>query len=474
MDNVKKESRQMANTYLHARPYAVVLPARIDEAGPALAKPPREFQRHAKLLMIGFCAGVALMAGAAEKPAEIRAIEETAARNTRLTPEELKAMTDRALRAVAELELLPPVLQTKIPEKYRKSHLDYAMNCGVAMTPKGRLWATWVGGEDGLRSYVVGAWSDDGGHTWSDTKFVVDSHFKDDKIGFVKVVRNTQVANVWVLDDGKLRFTVFQSLNNWIGRGGTWEFVCENPDAAEPVWSKPRYLFPGSVHNKPLKTRDGTWYYFNDFEEQGHSFPELERFKGCGVYATRDGVALERRGFTRPPYSKEWHHWAEHSAVEMKDGSLWMLLRTGQGLMESFSRDRGETWTTPARTKQMRTCVARFVFSRLASGRLLFVKNGDEINVAPRTRVKMCAYVSEDEGRTWKGPLMLDERNDVSYPDAFQFPDGSIGLTYDHERWPAAEILFARFREEDVLAGRVVSPDSFLKSLVVKRGSAVR
>lgn len=424
-----------------------------------------------KLLTMGFCAGAALMAGAAETPAEIRAIEETAARNARLTAAERKAMTDRALRAVAELELLPPVLRTKIPEKYQKAHLDYAMNCGVTVTPKGRVWATWVGGEDGLKSYVVGAWSDDGGRTWSETKFVVDSHFPNNDLGFVKVVRNHQVANIWCLDDGKLRLTVFQSMNNWIGRGGTWEFVCANPDAATPEWSAPRYLCPGSIHSKPLKTRDGTWYYFNDFEEQGHLFPELERYKGCGVYATRDGEALERRGFTRPSDS---NHWAEHAAVEMKDDSLWMLLRTGRGLMESFSRDKGETWTMPVPTTRMRTCVARFVFIRLASGRLLFVKNGDVIDVAPKTREKMSAYISEDEGQTWKGPLMLDERNGVSYPDAFQFPDGTIGLTYDRERGRAAEILFARFREEDVLAGRIVSPDSFLKALVVKRGVAVR
>ena len=410
---------------------------------------------------------VAMAVGAAETPKEIRAVEEEAARNAALTEKERAALKDRALRAIATFELMPPVLQTKIPERYLKKNLDFAMNHGTAVTPGGRVWATWAGGADGFESYVVGAWSDDGGRTWSETKFVVDSHFKDDKLGFVKVVRNHQVANLWCLDDGKLRLMVFQSMNNWIGRGGTWEFVCENPDAETPVWSKPRYLFPGSAHHKPLKLRDGTWLYFNDYEEQGHLFPELEPFKGCGVYATRDGTTLERRGFTRPLDSK---HWAEHGAVERADGSLWMLLRTGLGLMESFSRDKGETWTPPRLTTNLRTCVARFVFLPLASGNLLFVKNGDRVDVAPSCREKMCAYLSEDGGTNWKGPLVLDERNGVAYPDAFQFPDGAIGLTYDRGRGTAAEILFARFTEMDVLAGRLVTSSSFLKSVVTTHG----
>lgn len=421
------------------------------------------------VICLGLCA---LALGAAETPQEIRAIEEAAARNARLTPAERDALRDRALRAVAEFELMPPRIQTAVPEKYRKRNLDFAMNCGAAVTPGGRVWATWIAGADGFKSHVVGAWSDDGGKSWSETRFVVDSHFKDDQLGFVKVVRNHQVANLWCLDDGKLRLTVLQSMNNWIGRGGTWEFVCENPDAAEPVWSEPRYLFPGSVHNKPLRTKDGTWLYFNDYEPQGREyFPELERFMGCGVYATKTGDVLERRGFTRPEGT--WH-WAEHAAVQRTDGSLWMLLRTGKGLMESFSSDAGENWTKPVPTTNLRTCVARFVFLPLASGRLLFVKNGDQADVAPPRREKMCAYLSEDGGTVWKGPLMLDERNGVSYPDAFQFPDGSIGLTYDHGRGTAAEILFARFTEADVLAGRVVDQKSFLKSVVTSHTARIK
>jgi hypothetical protein len=43
---------------------------------------------------------------------------------------------------------------------------------------------------------------------------------------------------------------------------------------------------------------------------------------------------------------------------------------------------------------------------------------------------------------------------------------GSVYVHYDRERTGAAEILFARFREEDVQAGKLISKDAALKSLV--------
>ena len=403
----------------------------------------------------------------AATPDAIRSIEERAAAYATLTPAELDAMKLRAVQSTAELELVPPKLLTDIPEKYTRAKLDYAMNGGVAITPKGRLWAVWMGGEDGPKSYIVGAWSDDGGRTWTDTKLVVDSHLKDNRLGLLHLNICHQVSNVWCSPDGKLRFFAYQSAGVFSGRAGTWELVCENPDDDVPRWSAPRYLFPGGLHCNPIILKDGTWLYFNDYESTGReNFPELLPFMGCGIYATRDGTALERRGFTYPEGT--WH-WAEHMAVERPDGTLWMLLRTGLGLMESFSKDKGYTWTKPTPTTQLKTCIARFVLMRLASGRLLFVKNGDVANLAPKAREKMSAYLSDDEGKSWSEPLVLDERSGVSYPDAIQFPDGTIGLTYDHNRGSDAEILFARFTEADILAGEIRSKDSFLKSVVISR-----
>jgi hypothetical protein len=61
--------------------------------------------------------------------------------------------------------------------------------------------------------------------------------------------------------------------------------------------------------------------------------------------------------------------------------------------------------------------------------------------------------LSEDDGRTWQGGLMIDERAGVSYPDGVQGPDGTIYLIYDYGRQAERMILMATFVEADVLQG---------------------
>ena len=55
----------------------------------------------------------------------------------------------------------------------------------------------------------------------------------------------------------------------------------------------------------------------------------------------------------------------------------------------------------------------------------------------------------------------------IGYPDAFESADGRIYVSYDHGRCTKNdEILFARFTEDDVRAGRITAPTSFLKRTV--------
>ena len=76
------------------------------------------------------------------------------------------------------------------------------------------------------------------------------------------------------------------------------------------------------------------------------------------------------------------------------------------------------------------------------------------------------AMLSEDDGKTWKGGLMIDARKDVSYPDGVEAEDGVIRIIYDYQRRDAREILMATFTEEDVLCGRPVSGKARFEQLV--------
>ena len=85
------------------------------------------------------------------------------------------------------------------------------------------------------------------------------------------------------------------------------------------------------------------------------------------------------------------------------------------------------------------------------------------------TRCDLTAILSTDEGKTWSGGLLLDERTGISYPDIAQSNNGDIYVQYDFNRYREAEILFAKFREEDVLAGTLVTEHASLKAIIKNR-----
>ena len=150
--------------------------------------------------------------------------------------------------------------------------------------------------------------------------------------------------------------------------------------------------------------------------------------------------------------------------VERKDGTLWMLARTAKGIMQSTSSDSGKTWSKPS-FPVIQHPVARFHIRRLASGSILLVKHGRTID-SHEGRSMLTAWLSADEGQTWNGGLMLDERQGISYPDGFQAPDGTLYISYDRNRSADGEILLARFTEQDILAGKLTSPKSKLRILI--------
>jgi hypothetical protein len=86
-------------------------------------------------------------------------------------------------------------------------------------------------------------------------------------------------------------------------------------------------------------------------------------------------------------------------------------------------------------------------------------------------RNNLTAMLSEDEGKTWYGHLILDERSDVSYPDGVEGSGGVCYVIYDRERTKAKEILLARFTETDVEAGKPATEACRLKQLVSKAPS---
>ena len=166
------------------------------------------------------------------------------------------------------------------------------------------------------------------------------------------------------------------------------------------------------------------------------------------VYITRDqGQNWTLQGAVNVPVQDR--EFDEHMIVERQDGSLWMLVRTKYGIGESFSSDKGKTWSDLYPSKIKHTS-SRFFIRRLQSGNLLLVKHGP---VAVKTgRSHLMAFISKDDGKTWSKGLLIDERLGVSYPDGQQSSDGKIYLIYDFDRTNLQQIISTWFTEEEILS----------------------
>lgn len=118
--------------------------------------------------------------------------------------------------------------------------------------------------------------------------------------------------------------------------------------------------------------------------------------------------------------------------AQLRDGRVWMLIRTQNGwLYESFSDD-GDAWST-ARPSEFRSSDAPASLVRLKSGDLMIAWNNCDMpkpvegKFIYTGRDALHAAISSDDGKTWRGfrEVMLDPKRDESPP-----PTGDRGTAY--------------------------------------------
>lgn len=335
---------------------------------------------------------------------------------------------------------------------------------GIERTAKGTLYACWYSGgkTEEAGNVVIVECSKDDGITWTDG-FVLVRHDDESIRCFDEVL--------WIDPKGRLWIFWAQSYQKYDDRCGVWGCFTENPDDETPVFTIPRRIGHGIMMDKPTVASDGTWYMPCSLCEKGlialaENHPELDAERLANVYASVDeGKTFEYRGGA----DGAMRSFDEHIIVEKQDGRLWMLTRTKYGIGQAFSSDGGRTWTELKHSGHTGPN-ARFFIRRLKSGRLLMVNHiNPTYTTNPRgwnTRNNLMAMLSEDDGKTWRGGLMLDTRNEISYPDGVQAEDGRIYLVYDWKRYVEKQILMAVFTEEDILEGRLVSEGARLRQLV--------
>jgi predicted neuraminidase len=352
--------------------------------------------------------------------------------------------------------LLPATVLKPVPPEYRDDKRLFQGIPSMTAAPNGRLWATWYSGgtTEGDENYVLLATSGDAGKTWTEPLLAID----------VPGAVRTYDPSMWTDPNGNVWLFWAQSFHHWDGRAGVWCITTHSGDRDDAVWSEPRRLCDGIMMCKPIADSKNRWLLPVAIWNFNVDHPDKKIPFGSSVIVSENqGETWNLLGNTVIP--KGDANCDENMIVERKDSSFFMWIRTKYGIAESNSFDRGKTWSKPERSGISHTA-SRFFIRRLQSGKLLLVKHG---GIAQQTgRSHLTAILSDDDGKTWRGGLMLDERAGVSYPDGDQTKDGTIFVIYDFNRGHDKEILMARFTEEDVLAGKIVSQNGALRLLVNK------
>ncbi len=162
----------------------------------------------------------------------------------------------------------------------------------------------------------------------------------------------------------------------------------------------------------------------------------------------------------------------ESTVEQLKDGRLWMLMRTNWGVFwETYSENEGLTWKNFKPTK-IDASSAPGILKRLQSGRLLLVWNrnamegqtpapgrpGDGISAEVFTsgnRAEFSMMLSDDDGKTWSDPVVIARITDqstvkrLSYPRFFEPEPGEIWITTTYSGF--AGYLAVKFYEKDFI-----------------------
>ncbi|WP_052361454.1 sialidase family protein [Geminisphaera colitermitum] len=358
-----------------------------------------------------------------------------------------------AARFYGVTPIAPPWLQRDPGPQYWSQARKWQGIPSIERSPNGRLWATWYAGphiEGGDGNYAVLVTSDDDGKTWTEPVAVFHPFGFFESKALDPLLWTDPDGNLWWINH---RLTPIEGADPLQLRSA-WAFKADNPEKTFPRWSRPVFIAHGVCLNKPTVLANGDW-----LRPVVASREDPARIQ---IYISRDkGKTWQFLSKHTPGQAPEIAKtYCESMLIERRDGSLWMLFRSKNSIKQIESFDSGKSWQNESDFSTERGIDTRFFITRLQSGKLLLV-----INDHPKARANLTAMLSDDDGKTWPHKLVLDERNPVSYPDGVQAPDGSIYVIYDHGRYhkDAQQILFAKFTEEDVLAGRTVNAASRLK-----------
>jgi len=370
-----------------------------------------------------------------------------------------------------------PFIHFNAFEEYPEEKREYQGCPTIAVTPQGRLFAgLYTGGQ--MEPCILNAnilfYSDDHGETWSKPILTIAA----DTLHYVRNIDIQLWMNpngeLWVFytqapykkDDVPSSIIHLETVCDWSQYYPTCTvMVCKKPDDDVLEWEEPRIFVTGFMRSKLFVSTLGRLFI------PAYRYESTDYFQ---VFVSDNGGTTYRT--IRIPGKPAANCFDEGMITEYQH-RLRFVARTNQGCYyTSFSEDDGETWSEAIPWEKAPS--TRFYLGLLSDNTSIYVRNisrGED-------RTGMEVYLSKDGADTFYAHLILDEDENVSYPDVCQDEEGWIYIIHDCERdnrnhidlatltsGAAKEIRLSRLRKEDIETG-TLSAGAFLKKVISKGG----
>jgi predicted neuraminidase len=297
---------------------------------------------------------------------------------------------------------------------------------------------------------VYGTFSSDGAKSWSAPRLLIDDPKFMDGDPNMLIDGNT----VWV-------YCTRVRIPNDIRKA--WTVMVKSTDNGA-TWSEPKEIFiprqytPGKQHNA-IKLRDGSYAMgiaWDLWAEKGLAArTEGEMDLASGILLSTDGERWTLHGDLHAVTAEKvapnhTNGLCEPSIVQLEDGELFMILRSGESHhYESRSRDGGHTWSTPVSSALTGSNTPTALWrNEKTPSEIIAVWNNNPLNRWP-----LVSALSKDGGRTWTKPSIIAQPGrQVSYPGITQLTDGTLVSVWQEALADGGrDIRYARFTREWLL-----------------------
>ncbi len=295
---------------------------------------------------------------------------------------------------------------------------------------------------------VMARYSTDNGASWSEPTllFTLPAQFAGWGVGELLVDHDDEL-HMFLMSPGAAGVAASRGEQNrpLVGElvGSRLDIGYVRSSSHRTAWSRPRVLWIGytGALNSVIQMDNGTIllpFSFLTKRSWGSRVEGVAAFTymgqyDCTVLYSSDGGATWQLGdrlMTPAPDIVSAYGGVEPVVVQLKDGRVWMLIRTQMGrFWESFSRD-GAHWSE-ARPTAILSSDSPAGLVRLSDGRIVLLWNNClRFPYAYGGRQILHAAISEDSGRTWRGyrevgrdPLRNEHPSiEGDYGTAYPFP----------------------------------------------------